>query len=54
MSHLLKESPDDEHDLPDPSDEFLDEWLERHRDKIIFDNLEVIDAAWEKHLNEHE
>ena len=39
-------------DTPEPPDEFVDDWLLENRDDIVFENLEKINDAWEKHLAE--
>lgn len=39
-------------EIPEPPEEFVDDWLSENRDDIVFDNLEKINVAWEKHLAE--
>jgi hypothetical protein len=34
--------------VPEPSDEFIEEWIDNNRDTIVDEFLEKIDAAWEK------
>jgi hypothetical protein len=54
MGHSCRESPDDEPETPEPSDEFMKEWIEDERnwDFIIDHCFERIDADWIEHLLE--
>jgi hypothetical protein len=35
MSHLYRESPDDEPETPEPPDDFVYDWMAENKDKIV-------------------